>query len=112
LQGNESLDAQTIDHNPFSNDSVRSLHMHKSIKFSGVAVAAAILFGAAPLATVSAADAAKVKCEGVNGCKGQSACKTASNSCQGQNSCKGKGYLQLSKADCDAAMAKMKSEKK
>ena len=86
--------------------------MHKSIKFSSVAIAAAVLFSAAPLASVSAADAAKVKCEGANGCKGQSACKTAGNACQGQNSCKGKGYLNLSKAECDAAMAKMKSEKK
>ncbi len=86
--------------------------MQKSIKFSSVAVAAAVLFSAAPLATVHAADAAKVKCEGANGCKGQSACKTATNACQGQNSCKGKGYVQLSKADCDAALAKMKSEKK
>jgi hypothetical protein len=85
--------------------------MHKSFKVGSVAVAAAVLFGAAPL-TVSAADTAKVKCEGANGCKGQSACKTATSSCQGQNSCKGKGYLQLSKADCDAALAKMKSEKK
>ena len=86
--------------------------MQKSIKFASAAIAAAVLFSAAPLATVSAADAAKVKCEGANGCKGQSACKTASSSCQGQNSCKGKGYLQLSKVDCDAALAKMKSEKK
>jgi hypothetical protein len=86
--------------------------MHKSIKFGSVAMAAALLFSAVPLATVSAADAAKVKCDGVNGCKGQSACKTATSACQGQNSCKGKGYLQLSKAECDTAMAKMKSEKK
>ena len=85
--------------------------MQKSTKFA-MAAAAAVLFSAAPLAVVSAADAAKVKCEGVNGCKGQSACKTATNGCQGQNSCKGKGYLLLSKADCDAAMMKMKSEKK
>ena len=88
--------------------------MQKSTKIQSIAMAAAaaVLFSAAPLTTVSAADAAKVKCEGVNGCKGQSACKTASSSCSGQNSCKGKGFLQLSKSDCDAAMAKMKSEKK
>jgi hypothetical protein len=82
-------------------------------KFSGLALAtaAAALFAAAPIATVSAADAAKIKCEGVNSCKGTSACKTATSGCQGQNSCKGKGFLQLTKADCDAAMAKMKSGK-
>jgi len=87
--------------------------MSKSTKFSGVALAtaAAVLFSSVPLAA-HAADAAKVKCEGVNGCKGQSACATKTSSCQGQNSCKGKGFLNLSKADCDAAKAKMKSDKK
>jgi len=87
--------------------------MQKSKSLSGMAMAtaAALLFGAAPL-TASAADAAKVKCEGVNGCKGKSACHTATSGCQGQNTCKGKGYLMLPKAECDAAMAKMKAEKK
>jgi hypothetical protein len=42
----------------------------------------------------------------VNSCKGQSACKSANNACKGQNSCKGKGFLEMSKADCDAAKAK------
>jgi hypothetical protein len=87
--------------------------MHKS-KISGIAMAtaAAMLFSTAPLTAASAADAAKVKCEGANSCKGKSACHTATSGCQGQNSCKGKGYLMLSKADCDATLAKMKSEKK
>jgi hypothetical protein len=85
--------------------------MQKSNKFSGVALAtaAAMLFSTAAVSTASAADA-KVKCEGVNGCKGQSACHTATSSCQGQNSCKGKGFLMLSKTDCDAAKAKMKMD--
>jgi len=88
--------------------------MQKSNKFSGIAMAtaAALLFSSATFTSASAADAAKVKCEGVNSCKGKSACSTASNACQGQNSCKGKGFLSLSKADCDAAKAKMTSEKK
>jgi uncharacterized membrane protein len=87
--------------------------MHKS-KISGIAMAtaAAMLFSTAPLTAANAADAAKVKCEGVNSCKGKSACHGATNGCQGQNSCKGKGYLLLSKTECDAAMTKMKSEKK
>ncbi|HYM35775.1 MAG TPA: hypothetical protein VET48_10295 [Steroidobacteraceae bacterium] len=82
--------------------------MQKSIKLSGIAMAAAaaVLFASAPVATVSAADAAKIKCEGVNSCKGKSACQTAKSSCQGQNSCKGKGWLSLTKAECDAAKAK------
>jgi hypothetical protein len=86
--------------------------MQKSTKFSGIAIAtaAAMLFSAAPIATVAAADAAKVKCEGGNSCKGKSACQTAKNSCQGQNSCKGQGWVSLSKADCDAAKTKMKAK--
>jgi hypothetical protein len=36
-------------------------------------------------------------------------CKSAKNSCKGQNSCKGEGFKSMSKADCDAAKAKMKS---
>jgi hypothetical protein len=88
--------------------------MQKSKSLAGLslAAAAALMFSTAPLATANAADAAKVKCEGANGCKGQSACHTAISGCQGQNSCKGKGYLMLSKAECDAAKAKLKAEKK
>ncbi len=52
------------------------------------------------------ADEGKVKCEGVNSCKGQSACKSANNACKGQNSCKGKGFMEMTKAECDAAKAK------
>jgi hypothetical protein len=80
--------------------------MAKSSKISGAAIAtaAALLFGSVAVTTASAEEA-KVKCEGVNACKGKSACATAHNSCQGQNACKGHGYLMLSKAECDAAKA-------
>jgi hypothetical protein len=83
-----------------------------------LAAAAAMVFSMAAVTNATAADA-KVKCTGVNSCKGQSACKSASNSCKGQsackgasnsckgqNSCKGKGFVEMSKADCDAAKAK------
>jgi hypothetical protein len=70
-----------------------------------LAAAAAVMFSTAAISTASADDA-KVKCTGVNSCKGQSACKSANNSCKGQNSCKGKGYLSMTQADCDAAKAK------
>ncbi len=81
-----------------------------SRKMSSVALAAAaaVLFSTAPFMTASAADEGKVKCEGVNSCKGHSACKSANNSCKGQNSCKGKGFLEMTKAQCDAAKAKAK----
>lgn len=41
-----------------------------------------------------------VKCYGVNGCKGKSACKTAKNACKGQNSCKGQGVVHKSEKKC------------
>jgi hypothetical protein len=76
---------------------------------SGVALAAAaaVMFSTVAMTTAQA-DEAKVKCQGVNSCKGQSACKSANNACKGQNSCKGKGFVEMSKADCDAAKAKAK----
>ena len=85
-----------------------------SAKASGAAIAtaAALLFGTLTATTASGAEEAKVKCEGVNSCKGHSQCATATNACQGQNSCKGKGYLSLTKSECDAAKAKMEMEQK
>jgi len=64
----------------------------------------------AAFADDSASDA-KVKCEGVNSCKGHGECKSAANSCKGQNGCAGKGFLTMTKAECDAAKAKLKEKK-
>lgn len=75
-----------------------------SRKLTAIATAAALLFGTVSVTAV-AADEAKVKCQGVNSCKGHSECATPTNACAGQNSCKGKGYKMLSKAECDAAKA-------
>ena len=63
------------------------------------AVAALIVAVAAPIGVVSAAHA-KGKCIGANACKGQSDCG-GKNGCGGQNACKGKGYLELTKEECD-----------
>ena len=68
-------------------------------KLTGLALATAAtgLFATAGIAPVMAAKhmgEAKVHCDGVNACKGQ-------------NSCKGKGWMFMSKAECDAAKAKM-----
>ena len=87
--------------------------MRKNSTGVALATAAAMLFSSALVGTASAADeakadAAKIHCTGVNSCKGQSACKSANNACKGQNSCKGKGFLEMTKADCDAAKAKAK----
>jgi hypothetical protein len=78
-----------------------------SRKMSSVALAAAaaMVFSMAAVTTASA-DEAKVQCQGVNSCKGHSACKSANNSCKGQNSCKGKGFVEMTQAQCDAAKAK------
>jgi hypothetical protein len=51
--------------------------------------------------------AAKVHCEGVNQCKGQSACKGAGHECAGKNDCKGKGWIAMSAADCKAKGGKV-----
>lgn len=78
-------------------------------KLSGIALAtaAAGLF-AVTAAGPAAAQGAKVKCEGVNACKGQGGCKGAKNSCKGHNSCKGQGFVEMSDADCKKAKAAMK----
>ena len=51
------------------------------------------------------AEAEKIHCEGLNGCKGQSDCATDTNSCKGQNGCKGKGFISMTQEECDAAKA-------
>jgi len=43
---------------------------------------------------------AKVKCQGVNDCKGKGSCGGGGHDCAGQNSCKGKGWIEMSAADC------------
>lgn len=45
---------------------------------------------------------AKVKCMGINECKGQGSCDGASHSCAGQNECKGKGWILAPKSECTA----------
>lgn len=76
------------------------------MKTSGKFVAAAVagLFLAAP-AMAQAADKeapAKVKCGGVNACKGKGGCKSADNDCKGKNGCKGKGFTEMSEKKCKA----------
>jgi hypothetical protein len=80
----------------------------KKLSSLALATAAAVMFSTAPLTAANAADEAKVKCEGVNACKGTGACQTAANGCAGKNACKGASFLMLSKAECDAAKAKLK----
>jgi hypothetical protein len=78
--------------------------MNPARNFSGIAiaVAAAGLFAVAGCANQPGAQAATGHCNGVNACKGTSACKTAKSACKGQNACKGQGFLEMTKADCQA----------
>ena len=84
--------------------------MHKT---TTLAAAAAVLFlsGAPALADHHEGEA-KVKCEGVNACKGKTACKSAGNACAGKNACKGKGFLMVTEEECQEAKAAEEKEGK
>lgn len=79
-------------------------------KTSGIALAAAAAALFSTFAGAVHADEAKVKCVGVNACKGQSACKSARNSCKGQNAGKGQGFRELTKSACHAVKAQGEGE--
>ncbi len=80
--------------------------MKTPVKGALIATAVAALFAAkGVLAQEQGAEKAqskKVRCEGVNECKGKGACDAADHACAGKNSCKGKGWLELSAAECKA----------
>ena len=61
---------------------------------------AGLLTLAAPAGTAVAEDAAKVKCYGVNKCKGAGACGGKGHSCAGENACKGQGFLKVAEDTC------------
>lgn len=71
-----------------------------STKGAFVAALAVGLFAAAVPALAHAADTDKVRCEGVNECKGKGGCHSAANACAGKNGCKGKGVVDMSAKDC------------
>ena len=66
-----------------------------------MAMAAAAYFATVPIQASDSTD--KVRCHGVNTCKGRGACATANNQCAGQNSCKGQGVLEMSRGACESA---------
>jgi len=66
-----------------------------------IAITAAALIVSGTLATSAfAAGGTEGKCFGVNGCKGQGACKTAQNDCKGHNACQGKGFIVMTDTEC------------
>ena len=75
---------------------------------------AGLLLAAAPSlhADDKATKEAKVKCSGVNACKGKGACAGASNSCSGQNSCKGKGWVEVTAKECKDQKGTVVADKK
>jgi hypothetical protein len=78
-----------------------------STKGALIAAMAAGMFTTLTPVVATAGDAAKVHCQGVNSCKGKSACNSASNSCAGKNSCKGKGWIELTEQECKAKGGKV-----
>lgn len=80
-------------------------------KMIAMAVAGLLLSAAPQLAIAGGATKeAKVKCEGINECKGKTTCATAGNACAGQNSCKGKGVLEVTAKECKAKKGKVVGE--
>lgn len=71
------------------------------------AVAGLLAFGAmaSPATAADEAKGEKVKCYGVNECKGTGACGGAGHACAGQNGCKGQGFIEVDSQD---ACLKMK----
>jgi len=78
-------------------------------KRSAVLAAAAAAIFVSGAATQAVADShegtEKVKCDGVNSCKGQSECGTAHSACNGKNECAGKGWVEMSAEECEKAKA-------
>ncbi len=71
------------------------------------AVAGLLSVGVLGSATAAHAEDAKVKCYGVNGCKGTGGCSGAGHGCAGKNACKGQGFVEMSKDDCSKRGGKL-----
>jgi uncharacterized membrane protein len=61
---------------------------------------AGLMLMAGPAGTATADDSGKVRCYGVNKCKGAGDCGGKGHSCAGENACKGQGYLKMDKETC------------
>lgn len=73
----------------------------KSGKVIAMSVAGLLVAGASGMAFAQTATKdAKVKCAGINACKGKGSCSSADNGCKGQNGCKGKGWTETTAKAC------------
>lgn len=89
--------------------------MNRTTKGALIALSVAALFSART-ATADSADSdvktkkeAKVRCTGVNECKGKGECAAAGNSCGGSNECKGKGVVMVPEEECTKKGGKVAS---
>lgn len=74
---------------------------------AGIIGASTIGFSSTTLAADDAS--AKGHCMGANSCKGKGGCKQeGKNECAGKNGCGGKGFLEKTKAECEALAKKDK----
>jgi hypothetical protein len=83
----------------------------------GIAIAAAVaglVAAAAPTLVHAQSGQAdkKVRCEGINECKGKGACNTAKNACAGKNACKGQGWVNVTEKECKDKGGKVVADKK
>lgn len=78
-----------------------------TIKGTMIAVGVAGLFAAGVTGIPSAKAGESVLCDGINSCKGTSACKGNGHACAGKNGCKGQGSTKVSKEDCLAKGGKV-----
>ena len=88
--------------------------MNRTTKGALIALSVAAMFSArTAFATSHDKDAqkseGKVRCTGVNECKGKGECAAAGNSCGGKNECKGKGLKMMSPEDCQKKGGKVAS---
>jgi hypothetical protein len=87
---------------------------HVKSRAISLASAAAVLFIAGAsghaFAEEHGSSEAKIKCEGVNECKGKGACSSANNSCAGKNACKGQGHEMMTPEECAAAKEKQSKQ--
>jgi len=76
----------------------------RAISLASAAAALFIAGASAPaFAEEEGSSEAKIKCEGVNECKGKGACSSANNSCAGKNACKGQGHEMMTPEECATA---------
>jgi hypothetical protein len=88
-------------HTCFNNSQERKMKLTQKSGATIAMTAAALIISGATLIAAASADTVKGQCFGVNGCKGQGACKSAKNDCKGKNACKGQGFLSMSEEDCN-----------